>query len=65
MTENQPNLETIMRALLLAALKGIELGDKVQILSQAGWTNAQISAVTGLKPKAIGMRKARNNDKRK
>jgi hypothetical protein len=59
------SLETTMRALLLAALKNLDLDSQVEILAGAGIGNTEIAKMTGLKANAVGMRKIRMNRKKK
>jgi len=62
--ESKITLEMTLRALVIVSLKGLPKDDQVEALSRAGWTNAQISSVTGLKPNAVNMRKARMKGKK-
>lgn len=59
------SLETTMRALLLAALKNLDLDSQVEILARAGIGNTEIAKMTGLKANAVNMRKIRMNKKKK
>ena len=60
MAENTDELTLTLRALLLASLHTFDVDARVDILAKAGWSNKEISKVTGLEPSAVGMRKLRN-----
>jgi hypothetical protein len=59
------SLETTMRALLLAALKNLDLDSQMEILVRAGVGNTEIAKMTGLTAKAVGVRKVRMNKRKK
>lgn len=59
------SLETTMRALLLAALNNHDLDSQMEILVRAGVGNTEIAKMTGLTPKAVGVRKVRMNKTKK
>ncbi|MGP8173155.1 MAG: hypothetical protein ACLP7O_01250 [Terracidiphilus sp.] len=63
MAEEKSDLELTLRALLICQLSALERGAQVDVLLKAGWPNAKISELTGMKPSTISMRKVNIKEK--
>jgi hypothetical protein len=63
MAEEKPELELLLRALLICQLRSLELGEQVEVLLRAGWTAPQVASITGMNQDAIRKRKSRSKEK--
>ena len=62
-SESELTLDQTMHALVLISLRNLSMGDQIDVLTKAKWTNAQFVEATGMKLEAIKKRKTRSKEK--